>query len=60
LSKFIHYPGYAHTIPIVTPGFIFIKLIFGRIFWIVYREPIFGGAYIQGAYLQDFTVLQIL
>ena len=45
-----------HRIPNVSPGSIFGELIFGRIFGLVYRGPIFGGAYLRGACIRDFTV----
>ena len=44
----IHCPNYAQRVPNVSPGLIFWGLIFGRIFELVYRGLIFGGAYILG------------
>ena len=40
LSTFIHYPSYTNRIPKVNSG-----LIYGMIFGLVYRGPMFGGLY---------------
>ena len=45
-----------HTIPNISFGLDSEGLIFGTMFTLVYRGPIFGGLIFMGAYIWDFTV----
>ena len=51
LAMAISCPNYTHRIPNLNPGLILGGRIFGRIFELAYREPVFVNACIR-----DFTV----